>query len=126
MASKTIKECADCGRVMAIVARGLCGACMARHKKAGDLDALYPSKHAKVKTEQAKSAEEKPNHSENQRPEVMATPVKTKTDNSIGEITVRFLPEDAELAQNIKDAAKYHRRSLSQEILFRLEHGVPA
>jgi len=127
---RTVKECVDCGRIMSIVARGLCGKCFNRHKKIGDLDELYPSKHDKKRkfTEQP-AIEEKPGSPKIAPPEeqtLVAESSPKKTDNSICEITVRFMLEDADLEQEIKASAKYHRRSLSQEILFRLEHGAEA
>lgn len=32
-----VAECADCGRVMTILQRGLCAACRKRHRKAGTI-----------------------------------------------------------------------------------------
>lgn len=41
---KAVRICADCGREMTIVSRGLCGMCLPRHKRAGDLDEMFPAR----------------------------------------------------------------------------------
>lgn len=46
---------------------------------------------------------------------------KKKVDNSIAEVTVRFYSEDKQLLEELREAAKYNRRAVSAEVLFRLD-----
>ena len=140
---KTVKECADCGRVMTIVARGLCGRCHGRHTKNGILDELYPAKRAWEKKQPGqpeKAPEGWRETAGNQPPAKDVTPnlpvqkqqavddtlppaTKEKVDNRISRITVNFYKEDEEFLKRLRASAKSNRRELSQEIIFRLESG---
>ena len=48
---------------------------------------------------------------------------KNKTDKAIGKIELKFYPRDQEMFKQVTAAAEFNRRSLNQEVLFRLEHG---
>ena len=41
---KKVQPCICCDRIQPIQGRGLCGACIARYKKAGTLNELYPKR----------------------------------------------------------------------------------
>ena len=54
---KPRRVCADCGRSMPIVARGLCGKCYRAHSEAGTLDEKFPAKRrGRVKAEEQPAA----------------------------------------------------------------------
>jgi len=117
----TKKVCADCGREIKIIGRGLCGSCYHRNKREGTLDKFRakaaPARSvAEMRTEpiEAESSEIQ------QRPEPSA-PKEKRTDNSIGKITVAFMAEDRELYEEIVEAARFNRRPNVSEVLFRLD-----
>ncbi|MCK4620692.1 MAG: hypothetical protein KAT62_00615 [Desulfuromonadales bacterium] len=122
----TMADCADCGENKRIVSRGLCSKCRYKHIKNDTLDKLHPAsgKRGRKPSNQAEKhggAEEK-----TKTPAAADTPLtatKEKVDNRIARITVNFYPEDKEILRELKSAAKHNRRDLTQEILFRMEHG---
>lgn len=136
----TMADCADCGENKRIVSRGLCQKCRYRHIKNGTIDKFFPAKaqgrqlsnqaEKRGGQNRAAGAEEKtktpPPAAESTPDRAAQTAPKEKVDNRIARITVNFYPEDEEILRELKSAARYNRRDLTQEILFRLEHGEVA
>lgn len=109
VSNKKIQSCAKCSESKPIAARGLCGKCWAQEKKAGTLDANYPSAvlpdvDLSKPTPILKAA--------SPRPEAGCT------------VTLSFSGDDKSLFEFLSAECKRSRRSIDQEILFRLENGV--
>ncbi len=118
--------CVKCGEQKTIVSRGLCAKCRNYEIKAGTLDQNYPPKTALFKKKDP-------------APTVVNEPEKDKVvpikpassekctagkDVLVWEAVVRFKQRDADLFNYLSREAEFNRRSLEDEILFRLEHGV--
>ena len=132
-------DCLECGKNKRIIARGLCGACYPRLKKSGELNSKYPAKNKKksvvVDDKPLASTTVVPQKTEKINKPAKVTPIsavpsknpsteKPKTDNSLRELSVKFFERDRQLLESVVKGAAFGRRSLSQEILFRLEHGL--
>lgn len=123
MAKKPRRECASCKRVMSIVARGLCGGCVTKHKKEGTLDEKFPaarkrnpSNHVKKPEVAPGQIEETISHSASAISELHA---EQQGDN---ELTIEFSDRDLELLEKVKAWATTERRTPEQQILFALEN----
>lgn len=130
---KICLECEDPKKK--VVGRGLCGTCYARISNAGLLNEKYPL--AGTRTETVKSSDvAEPDRTEDQKenaamsaglekgdgvPDVLADRPVRKQRNHLIEVSVRFFERDAPLLEALRCAALKNRRSVSAEILFRLE-----
>lgn len=145
--------CACCGDRPSASSRGLCVRCYNRHVKAGTLDAEYPSPHGMLVEKRAKRGDRAESIlesvSDGKQPQKAERPAGVKTDppsitvKDIDDLSrtpgvivpdppslekypclvIEFVPKDQELYDTLVILAENNRRSLDQEILYRLENG---
>lgn len=108
VSNKKIQSCAKCSESKPIAARGLCGKCWAQEKKAGTLDTNYPSAVPDVDLSKLTTI-----------PKAAPSPAKNGCT-----VTLSFTGDDQKLFEFLSTEAKQNRRTIDQEILYRLENGV--
>ena len=122
--------CLECGAVRTIIGRGLCGTCYRRLKRREELDTRYPAR--KRGPDQPVNRGVAIDLTTPSKVAKAASPAVTKaatvadavlppargTDNSV---RLQFLDRDQQLLDRLKKGAFANRRTLDQEIMFRLD-----
>jgi len=113
------RTCADCGREMKIIGRGLCGRCYYQHKKAGSLDRFKPRgpvpprKTGGQKGSGARTRDKSP-AAAGQKQVVQGRPIALPFEDE----------RDKELLQRIMDLARVERRSVEAQCLVLIEKAM--
>lgn len=115
-------KCLECGRVMTIIARGLCGGCRTRLKNAGTLDAKFPSSHPLAN--RPKDVQEQPEEvpagsiaepvKEDEVPVLSPAPLVAAAE---GQVILVFGERDQELLSGLMEWAEDERRTIEHQII---------
>ncbi len=120
MADKKFSDCAMCKELKKITARGLCGACWARAKKAGTLDNYGLSRKPTQKDQgQRTSVAEQP------LPPGRVETLRHSADDTVVSLASMFAEEltdrDQAVLREVIESAAQNRRTPANEVLYRIE-----
>ncbi len=120
MADKKFSDCAMCKELKKITARGLCGACWARAKKAGTLDNYGVSRKPAPKGPRTK-----PSVAEHSLPPGRVEPLSNSVPTSVVSLAGLFAEEltdrDQAVLREVIESAAQNRRTPANEVLYRIE-----
>lgn len=124
--TKKVAVCGKCAEMKPIMARGLCGKCWHQEKGAGTLDQNFPSKYQQgaiaVESSPAPSSVGDAEPFVAETFEQRCAPVDPLYGTPC--VTISFADDDQVLFDFLTSVAKSNRRSIDQEILFRLDQGA--